>query len=41
VEAGLQAGVITRPEADILRAALEARREVIRVDDFVRVGQPR
>ena len=41
VEAGLQAGVLTRPEAEILRAALEARREVIRVDDFTRVGQPR
>jgi acyl-CoA dehydrogenase len=32
--AGLQAGVITADEANLVRIALEARREVIMVDDF-------
>lgn len=34
VEAALQAGVIDKGEADVVRAAAEARKEVIRVDDF-------
>jgi hypothetical protein len=32
--AGVAAGIITAAEADIVREAHEARREVIRVDDF-------
>jgi acyl-CoA dehydrogenase len=34
VEAALQAGVIDEGEADVVRSAAEARKEVIRVDDF-------
>jgi acyl-CoA dehydrogenase len=39
-EAGVQAGVITGDEAELLRQAEEARREVIRVDDFPRLSDP-
>jgi acyl-CoA dehydrogenase len=38
---GIQAGILTGPEGDALRLALAARREVIKVDDFPRVGQPK
>jgi acyl-CoA dehydrogenase len=38
-EAGLAAGVITEDEAEIVRKAHEARREVIRVDDFPALGK--
>jgi hypothetical protein len=37
----IQAGILTGPEGEALRLALEARREVIKVDDFPRVGQPK
>jgi len=37
--AGLQAGVITTDEANLVRIALEARREVIMVDDFTVSGK--
>ena len=37
----LRAGILTGPEGDLLRQAQEARREVIRVDDFPGVGQPK
>ena len=36
---GLKAGVITAEEGKVLRAALEARREAVRVDDFPQVRQ--
>ena len=36
-----QAGVITAEEGKVLRAALEARREAVRVDDFPQVRQPK
>lgn len=39
--AGIKAGILTGPEGDTLRRALEARREAIRVDDFTRIGQPK
>ena len=38
---GLNAGVITAEEGKLLREALEARREAVRVDDFPQVRQPR
>jgi len=38
---GLNAGVITAEEGRILREALEARREAVKVDDFPQVRQPR
>jgi len=38
---GLSAGVITVEEGKLLREALEARREVVKVDDFPQVRQPR
>ena len=38
---GLKAGVITGEEGKLLREALEARREAIKVDDFPQVRQPR
>ena len=38
---GLKAGVITAEEGRIMRAALEARREVVKVDDFPQVRQPK
>jgi acyl-CoA dehydrogenase len=34
LDAGVQAGIITGAEADLVRQALDARREAIRVDDF-------
>ncbi len=34
LDTGVQAGVITGAEADVVRLALDARREAIRVDDF-------
>ncbi len=37
LEEGVKAGVVTSAEADILRQALAARAEVIRVDDFPRL----
>jgi acyl-CoA dehydrogenase len=39
IDAGFRAGIITRQEADKMRLALEARREVIRVDDFPALGR--
>lgn len=39
--AGLRGGVLTGPEAESIRLALEARREVIQVDDFPKVRQPK
>jgi acyl-CoA dehydrogenase len=36
---GLKAGILTNPEGETFRLALEARREVIKVDDFPWVGQ--
>jgi acyl-CoA dehydrogenase len=39
-EAGVQAGVITGDEAELLRQAEEARSEVILVDDFPRLPNP-
>ena len=38
---GIKAGILTGPEGETLRRALEARREAIRVDDFPRIGQPK
>jgi len=38
---GLKAGVITGEEGKLLREALEARREAVKVDDFPQVRQPR
>jgi acyl-CoA dehydrogenase len=38
---GLKSGVITAEEGKVLRAALEARREAVKVDDFPQVRQPR
>ena len=38
---GLTAGVITAEEGRVLRAALESRREAVKVDDFPQVRQPR
>ena len=38
---GIRAGILTGPEGEALRQALEARREVIKVDDFPRVGSPK
>ncbi|WP_394366763.1 acyl-CoA dehydrogenase [Mesoterricola silvestris] len=38
---GVQAGILTGPEGQTLRRALDARREAIRVDDFTRIGQPK
>jgi hypothetical protein len=38
---GLNAGVITVEEGKVLREALEARREAVKVDDFPKVRQPR
>ena len=38
---GIKAGILTGPEGEALRLALEARREVIKVDDFPKVGQPK
>ena len=38
---GLKAGVITAEEGRLLRAALEARREAVKVDDFPQVRQPK
>ena len=38
---GLAAGVITAEEGRTLRAALEGRREAVKVDDFPQVRQPR
>jgi acyl-CoA dehydrogenase len=38
---GLNAGVITVEEGRLLRDALEARREAVKVDDFPQVRQPR
>jgi acyl-CoA dehydrogenase len=38
LEAGAQAGVVSAAEAEILRLALAARAEVIRVDDFPKLG---
>jgi acyl-CoA dehydrogenase len=38
---GLGAGVITAEEGRTLRAALEARKEAVKVDDFPQVRQPR
>ncbi len=38
---GMKAGILTGPEGEALRLALEARREVIKVDDFPRVRQPK
>lgn len=37
----LMAGLLTGPEGEAVRLALEARREVVKVDDFPRVGQPK
>ncbi|KAF0219320.1 MAG: acyl-CoA [Geobacteraceae bacterium] len=37
--AGVQAGIITGEEADIVQQAQEARREAIRVDDFPSLGK--
>jgi hypothetical protein len=34
LEAGVRAGIITGDEADLVRQATAARREVIQVDDF-------
>ena len=39
LEAGLIAGIITSDEAERMQLALEARREVIRVDDFPALGR--
>ena len=39
--AGIQAGLLTGPEGEALRQALEARREAIKVDAFPPVPQPR
>jgi acyl-CoA dehydrogenase len=38
---GLNAGVITAEEGRVLREALDARREAVKVDDFPQVRQPR
>ena len=38
---GLRLGVITGEEGKLLREALEARREAVKVDDFPQVRQPR
>jgi acyl-CoA dehydrogenase len=38
---GLKAGVVTAEEGKLLRAALEARRDAVRVDDFPPVRQPK
>jgi len=38
---GLKAGAITAEEGKLLRAALEARREAMKVDDFPQVRQPK
>ncbi|NTV76048.1 MAG: DUF1974 domain-containing protein, partial [Holophaga sp.] len=38
---GIKGGILTGPEGETLRRALEARREAIRVDDFPRIGQPK
>jgi acyl-CoA dehydrogenase len=38
---GLKAGVISAPEGKLLREALEARREAVKVDDFPQVRQPK
>jgi acyl-CoA dehydrogenase len=37
LEAGLETGVITAAEGDLLRQAIAARREAVRVDDFPRL----
>jgi acyl-CoA dehydrogenase len=39
IDAGFRAGIITRQEADKMLLALDARREVIRVDDFPSLGK--
>jgi hypothetical protein len=41
LEDGLQAGVLSAEEGRVLREALAARREVVKVDDFPQVPQPR
>ena len=38
---GIKAGILTGPEGEALRQALEARREVTKVDDFPKVRQPK
>ena len=38
---GLKLGLITGEEGKLLREALEARREAIKVDDFPQVRQPK
>jgi acyl-CoA dehydrogenase len=37
LEAGIRAGIVTREEADLIVKATEARKEVIRVEDFPRL----
>ena len=39
IEAGFSAGIISRKEAEKMKLAIEARREVIKVDDFPFLGK--